>query len=384
MLGETDNLSHETFKSKINSEHCLSIRKNIKEFYIDFQQKYREDFFNNPEDQSKYLRDFINNTSRAIIEHPLWINCDKAEQENAITETEKFITKAFFEFTFGPSDDQGRDTLLSRNILMHSWVEPRHFNLPEFNFSIFESAVNELCKMNLYRFYIDKVVCLANCMRLIEYNYKSNVINEELDEETFIKLLIYVILKTNPNRLFSNVRYILRYINPNYYSINIYKTTIETICKALTRLEKLAQDDFIITSEEYDAKIVEMTKIANEAFEKLAQNQEWFDEITRENSTNSIIQSFLRIRLNNEDDMEYQGLFSHLDSIRSNSINRNGSSFSDRSSLIMNEYDEYREDYYKEHMNEPMTKPFSTNLSEEERVVLDAVDQEIKKSLSIG
>jgi len=57
-----------------------------------------------------------------------------------------------------------------------------------------------------------------------------------------------------------------------------------------------------------------MTKIANEAFEKLAQNQEWFDEITRENSTNSIIQSFLRIRLNNEDDMEYQGLFSHLDS----------------------------------------------------------------------
>jgi len=50
----------------------------------------------------------------------------------------------------------------------------------------------------------------------------------------------------------------------------------------------------------------------------------------------------------------------------------------------MNEYDEYREDYYKEHMNEPMTKPFSTNLSEEERVVLDAVDQEIKKSLSIG
>jgi len=37
-------------------------------------------------------------------------------------------------------------------------------------------------------------------------NYKSNVINEELDEETFIKLLIYVILKTNPNRLFSNVR----------------------------------------------------------------------------------------------------------------------------------------------------------------------------------
>jgi len=53
--------------------------------------------------------------------------------------------------TFGPSDDQGRDTLLSRNILMHSWVEPRHFNLPEFNFSIFESAGNGI---NIYLIYI--------------------------------------------------------------------------------------------------------------------------------------------------------------------------------------------------------------------------------------
>jgi len=379
MLGETDNLSHETFKSKIYSDDCYELRNRILEFYNDFKQKSKNGFFNNPEDQSKYLREFIKAISKAIIEHPLWMNCEKAEQENAIIETEKIITKAFFDITFAPSDDQGRDTLISRNILMHSWVEPRHLNLPEFNFSIFESAGNELCKMNLFRFYIDKIVCIANCLKLIEYNYKNNV-SSELSDETFIKLVIFVILKTNPNRLFSNVQYIYRYINPFFYTINIYKTTIETICKAIAETEKLSQVDFNISSEEYGAKISEITQRANEAFETLAQDQQWFGEVTRDNSTNSIIQSFLRIRLNND---EEGGFFSHLDSVRSNSsLNRNGSSCS-QNSIIMDENDENQKDYYMEH-NEPMTKPFSTNLSDEERMLLDHVDQELRKSLSIG
>jgi len=30
---------------------------------------------------------------------------------------------------------------------MHSWIEPRHFDLPEFDFSIFENAGNGI---NIY------------------------------------------------------------------------------------------------------------------------------------------------------------------------------------------------------------------------------------------
>jgi len=104
--------------------------------------------------------------------------------ENAIIEMEKLITKKLFDMyvlkffiiiydnfhynilinivifiikfhslinylnsTFGPSEDLARDTLLSHKILMHSWVEPRHFDLPDFDFHIFEKAGNGI-KLN--------------------------------------------------------------------------------------------------------------------------------------------------------------------------------------------------------------------------------------------
>jgi len=52
------------------------------------------------------------------------------------------IFKFYLNSTFAPSEDLAKDTLLSHRILMHSWVEPRHLDLPEFDFQIFEKAGN--------------------------------------------------------------------------------------------------------------------------------------------------------------------------------------------------------------------------------------------------
>lgn len=240
----------EVFKNKINSEEAIPIKNEIVDFFIDFEQKSINDFFKSPDEQSQYLREFIRNISLKVIENPLWASSDRIEQESALVEIEKLITKGVFDITFRPPEDEKREKLFSQKILMYSWIEPKHFDLPEFDYNIFGNAVNELCKMNSYKFYIDKIICLLNCMALINYNYRRNVSNEELDEKTFIKLLIFVILKTNPDRLFSNVIYILRYINPSYYSINIYEKGIAIICEAITFIEKIPQTCLTMLSEE--------------------------------------------------------------------------------------------------------------------------------------
>jgi hypothetical protein len=384
-----EKLSHEYFRNKLKSDEALPIRKQLRDFYIDFEQKTKS-VFTNPEEQSQYLREFLNNLSRTIIENPLWANSEREEQENAIIEMEKLITKKLFDITFGPSEDLARDTLLSHKILMHSWVEPRHFDLPDFDFHIFEKAGNELSKMNLYRFYIDKIICIVNCIKLIEYAYSKNISEEPLPNDKLLSLLIFVILKTNPKKLISNVQYIVRYVNPNFFSIGIYEFSLTSIWGAITYIEKISQTSLTITSEEYDTKITEMTKVANEKLEEA--NPALFGEINRDNSSGGIFQSVMGFlfgtdangNANNEGDYPYQGIFSHLDSVNSaNSVNRNGSSLSSNS-ILLNEYKKELRENYLNNINEPVTDPFSTNLSEEEKRILVEVDKEIKASLSIS
>ncbi|ORX49007.1 hypothetical protein BCR36DRAFT_398036 [Piromyces finnis] len=131
--------------------------------------------------------------------------------------------------------------------------------------------------------------------------------------------------------------------------------------------------------------------MTNANFEEFNQNQGLFSDINRENSSDSVIQSILRLISENEGtcdnvegDYPYQGIFTRIDSVNSeNSVNRNGSSLSSNSVLI-NEYRKELRDYYLNHKNEPMTNPFSSNLSEEEKKILFEVDKEIKASLSIN
>ncbi|OUM66971.1 hypothetical protein PIROE2DRAFT_5712 [Piromyces sp. E2] len=135
-----------------------------------------------------------------------------------------------------------------------------------------------------------------------------------------------------------------------------------------------------------------MTKVANEKLEESNPNPALFGEINRENSSGGIIQSVMGFlfgtdangNANTEGDYPYQGIFTHLDSVNSsNSINRNGSSLSSNS-ILLNEYKKELRENYLNNINEPMTDPFSTNLSEEEKRILVEVDKEIKASLSIS
>jgi transcriptional regulator with XRE-family HTH domain len=377
-----EKLSHEYFRSKLNSNEALPIKKQVRDFYIDFEQKSKN-VFQSPEEQCQYLRYFLFNLSKELIENPLWANSDKEEQENAIIEMEKLITKKLFDITYGPSEDIAKDTLLSHKIQMHSWVEPRHFDLSDFDYHIFEKAGNELQKMNLYKFYIDKMICIVNCIKLIEDAYRKNVTNKDsVSNDEILSLLIFVILKTNPKKLISNILYIVRYANPSFFSIGIYEYALTSIWSSVTFIESISQTSLTIDSEEYDAKIIEMTEITKELMDESNIDP---NLVKASNSNNggifeSVMGLFQSIIGNensyNDGDIPYQGIFGHLDSVRS-SLSGN--------SITINEYRKELREKSINSMNEPFTTPFDDSvLSEKEQTKLFEVDKELKASLSIN
>jgi len=286
-----EKISYEYFKNKLRSKEAHPLKVLIQEFFRDFEQKTKY-IFTSPEEQSQYLRSNLNRICNLLIENPLWANCEMREKENAIVHMEKIVTKKLFNITFAPQKDLERDDSLSEIIFKHSWVEPKHLDLPDFDSRIFEKAGNELEKMNLFKYYVDKISCIVNCSKFIEDAYNQNL----SDKETFsidklLPLMIFVILKSNPKKLISNVNYIDRYINRSFLNIEVYNISLTNIKLAILFIEKLSQESLRITPKEYKAKIIEMNKKASEKLKEPSIETTLFDGINTDNNFGSFIHS---------------------------------------------------------------------------------------------
>lgn len=69
----------------------------------------------------------------------------------------------------------------------------------------------ELLKIKSYRAPRDKIICVLNCCKVIFGLLKHSKSDSSAD--SFMPMLIYVVLHANPEHLVSNVQYILRFRN---------------------------------------------------------------------------------------------------------------------------------------------------------------------------
>jgi len=85
----------------------------------------------------------------------------------------------------------------------------------------------ELLKIKTYRAPRDKIICVLNCCKVIFGQFACSMLKAmanikpgllkhskaDSSADSFMPLLIYVVLQANPEHLVSNVQYILRFRN---------------------------------------------------------------------------------------------------------------------------------------------------------------------------
>ncbi|TCD69504.1 hypothetical protein EIP91_007434 [Steccherinum ochraceum] len=214
-------------------------------------------------DQVKLINDFLNFISLRMREAEVWKNVSDAEFDNAMEGMEKLVMNRLYEFTFTPqvarmipprpitADDLERDRVLSQRIALFTWIEPRHLDVPEGDgsegFMMF--AQQELLKINHYKAPRDKLICILNCCKVI-FGLIRHLHREE-GADNFVPILIYVVLKANPENLLSNVEFINRFRNPaklqsesGYYLSSLMGAVsfIETMDH--TSLSHITQEEF--------------------------------------------------------------------------------------------------------------------------------------------
>ncbi|KAA1108449.1 hypothetical protein PGT21_013231 [Puccinia graminis f. sp. tritici] len=211
--------------------------------------------------------DFISIKMREIPDGP-WDprTCNEAEFDNAVEAMEKLVMNRVWHLTFTPAlttpqpsqtDDLERDTVLSQKMNLFNWLTDRHLDLslPSDEADGFmEFAKTELLKINSYKAPRDKMICILNCCKVI-FGLIRHIDQSEGGADTFIPILILVVLRAQPKTLISNLQYIQRFRNPDKMQgeNGYYMSSLNAAISFIERLEHSVLSN--ITQEEFEYNV---------------------------------------------------------------------------------------------------------------------------------
>ncbi|KAG0024245.1 hypothetical protein BGZ81_007763 [Podila clonocystis] len=239
-------------------------------------QSFLKEFDKKPwtvNEQIKIIQDFLDFITGRMEICELWKNATDQEFENVKEGMEKLVMNRLFTYTFSPSttDDAERDEVLNQKIRIFRWISEEHLDIPHspHNEAYLNNAQSELKKINSYKAPRDKVICILNCCKFI-FTLIRRSEGTSKGADTFLPILIYVVLRSNPPNLVSNVQYISRFRNPEklqaeagYY--------LASLMGAISFIENLEASSLSISLEEFDQQIEKtMTELSQEKSEALA------------------------------------------------------------------------------------------------------------------
>ncbi|KAL0953882.1 hypothetical protein HGRIS_005056 [Hohenbuehelia grisea] len=246
------------FLDQMKSKGAEPVAKYLRSFLSNFAKRTFT-----VSDQVKIINDFLNFISLRMRETDTWKRAGDIEFDNAMEGMEKLVMNRLYDFTFTPqiaravpprpitTDDLERDRVLFQRISLFGWIEEKHLDIPvgEGSKGFLMFAQQELLKINHYKAPRDKLICILNCCKVI-FGLIRHLKKEE-GADSFVPILIYVVLKANPDNLLSNVEFISRFRNPEklqseagYYLSSLMGAVsfIETMDH--TSLSNITQEEF--------------------------------------------------------------------------------------------------------------------------------------------
>ncbi|KAF4632454.1 hypothetical protein G7Y89_g5662 [Cudoniella acicularis] len=236
-------------------------------------------------EQVKIIGDFLAFITNKMGQCEVWREVSDAEFDNAREGMEKLVMNRLYTQTFSPAipppqpipgakprrrgverpmgpgrrgqhqEDVERDDILAQKVSIYGWIREEHLDIQPVGDSgkrFLVLAQQELLKIKTYRAPRDKIICVLNCCKVIFGLLKHSKSDSSAD--SFMPLLIYVVLQANPEHLVSNVQYILRFRNQEklggeagYY--------LSSLMGAIQFVENLDRTTLTISDEEFEKNV---------------------------------------------------------------------------------------------------------------------------------
>ncbi|KAK3987581.1 hypothetical protein QBC44DRAFT_294787 [Cladorrhinum sp. PSN332] len=268
------------FLEQLRNKKADPVARYLKSFLSEFAKKQWM-----VHEQVKIIGDFLAFIANKMAQCEVWRDVSDAEFDNAREGMEKLVMNRLYTQTFSPTipppqpipggkpkkrggerpmgpgrrgqhqEDVERDEIVAQKIAIYSWVREEHLDIPSVNESgkrFLKLAQQELLKIKSYRAPRDKIICVLNCCKVIFGLLKHTKSDSSAD--SFMPMLIYVVLHANPEHLVSNVQYILRFRNQDklggeagYY--------LSSLMGAIQFIENMDRTTLTITDEEFEQNV---------------------------------------------------------------------------------------------------------------------------------
>ncbi|KAL8921267.1 MAG: hypothetical protein Q9208_005795 [Pyrenodesmia sp. 3 TL-2023] len=269
------------FLEQLRHRTADPVAKFLRSFLLEFGKKQWM-----VHEQVKIISDFLTFITGKMAQCEVWRGVSDAEFDNAKEGMEKLVMNRLYLQTFSPAipppapvasgkgtrkdlekapgpgrkgqhqEDIERDEVLGQKVRIYRWVQEEHLDIPPLDDNgrrFMSFAQQQLLKIKMYRAPRDKVVCVLNCCKVI-FGFLSTSKSADTSADSFVPLLIYVVLRANPEHLVSNVQYILRFRNQEklggeagYY--------LSSLMGAIQFIENLDRTSLTITDEEFEKKV---------------------------------------------------------------------------------------------------------------------------------
>jgi hypothetical protein len=238
-------------------------------------------------EQVKIIGDFLAFITNKMALCDVWREVSDNEFDNAKEGMEKLVMNRLYAQTFSPAipappparsrsrgrkkepertigpgrrgqhqEDVERDDILAQKIRIYGWIREEHLDLTPVGANgerFLRLAQQELLKIKGYRAPRDKIICVLNCCKVI-FGLLKNAKGSDTSADSFVPLLIYVVLQANPEHLVSNVQYILRFRNQDklggeagYY--------LSSLSGAIQFIESLDRTTLTVSDEEFERNV---------------------------------------------------------------------------------------------------------------------------------
>jgi hypothetical protein len=170
------------------------------------------------------VRAFLTRAEESMRKHPLWRDDTSAEWEATNEELERFVMGKLYSVTFAAHPACARrDARLAARLQALSFVGPRHLDLVEPSALLapgWRLAQAALRDVDGARAPADKLTCIMNACRIIALLLQLAA--EErgrgdrgVGADDFLPALIYTVIRSQPERLYSNLRFIGEFRSPS-------------------------------------------------------------------------------------------------------------------------------------------------------------------------
>ncbi|KAI9595403.1 hypothetical protein BDF19DRAFT_441790 [Syncephalis fuscata] len=257
---EKPKFDYRKFLEQMRHRSSAPITRYLKSFLREFHKKAWT-----VNEQVRIIHDFLEFIENKMLECDQWRNSSEIELTmhvkawKNLNDNGNLLILIYYIynriFCSSTTDDAERDEIIHQKIQIFRWIEERHLDIPisPHNASYFEFAQKELLKMNNYRAPRDKLICILNCCIVI-FSLLRRMEGESAGADIFLPILIYVVIKANPEQLVSNVQYISRFRHPSRLEseAGYYLTNLLSV---ISFLERLDASLLSITKEEFDSHI---------------------------------------------------------------------------------------------------------------------------------